>query len=698
MQPAGTLALQQADLAWLRAGETMVLTRNVTDESGRSAGLLGAIFRLDDIRRLVRPAWIAPSVATALLAQDGTTLLRTDPSPAPLPDAPAGALFPADLLPRLMLAIDRLTGRPATLAATAEVHSIRATVQTSLAAEAALSAAWSDPSAATPGLLLAGGLALCALLMVIPAGRRRGAAVAAGEPAEAELVVLRERLAAAASDRDRVLAAVGHDVRTPMNSILGICALLVEEGHLAPDQHVWIGRIEASCEALLAMLNGLLEIASGAGNAELRPAEVDVAALVDEVAGVLAPQAHDKGLQIVTRFDDAVHGVWMVDPTRLRQVLFNLASNAIKYTSAGSVELRASAVTDADGRASVRLAVSDTGCGIAREDRGRIFERFMRGGGADAAGGREGLGLGLALCRENAALMGGSLTLDSTVGVGSEFTFEFPAERPGPDRHAAPYSGRTALVVGFDAAQASRLASHLARIGLAVETAEDGFVAIGLAERMASRCGALDAVVVHADMTGLSADAFFSRLRSTAYGHRSSIVAVGTPVSGAPMADAILPGNADGRQVATTVATFRRRAKNYHYQFVFARNAGHTDRAVPQPFEVVGRVCCFARCGRRSWQRRLVVIVFRGEHLRHVLVGDDPAHDVVHGVGTVIVLVTDFEPEANGLGGAAGDQRFSCTMCCASLVIVLTYSGTYVTSNGRTMTRLRTARGDSMKR
>jgi signal transduction histidine kinase/CheY-like chemotaxis protein len=556
-QPAGILALQHVDPAWLRAGETVVLTRNVTDESGRSAGLLGAIFRLDDIRLLVRPGWMAPAIATSLVAQDGATLLAPDPAPDPAPTPPEAAVPGADLLPRLMLAIDRLSGRPATLAAAAEVPSIRATVQTSLATDAVLRAAWSGPAAARPGFVLLGGLGLCLLLAAIPAGRRPDAA--ADEPdsgaAAAELAALREQLAAAASDRDRVLAAVGHDVRTPMNSILGICALLLEEGNLAPDQHVWIGRIEASCEALLAMLNGLLEIASGAGNAGLRPAEVDVAALVDEVAGVLAPQAHDKGLRIGTRFDDAVHGHWMADPTRLRQVLFNLASNAIKYTAAGTVEIRASAVTDADGRTAIRLVVSDTGCGIAREDRSRIFERFMRGGG-DAADGREGLGLGLALCRENAALMGGSLTLDSTVGVGSEFSFEFLAERPAPGRQSAPYTGRTALVVGFDAAQARRLAGHLERIGLAVETAEDGFLAIGLAERMASRSGALDAVVVHGGMTGLPAEAFFARLRSTAYGRRSAIVAVGTPGDGAAMADAVLPPAADGRQVATTVATF----------------------------------------------------------------------------------------------------------------------------------------------
>ena len=452
----------------------------------------------------------------------------------------------SDVLPRLLLALDRLTGRPTTLVASAEVPSIRATVQTSLPSDIAIRATWSDPSAACRGSSLSvrwsacfswqsslaaesvvtfldcgglwGGLdlrsgrpgqahihrwvrarAICrglgkpfidvlegaagendlackciastikarvrldALdirvraaeggdhihrlsLAPMPSGGVRGTARdvsesvgsrVRAEAAEGEAATLREQVEAVASDRDGVLAAVGHDVRTPMNSILGICALLLEEGDLEDTQLTWIERIDASCEALLAMLNGLLEMASGAGSVELQPAEVDVAGLVDEVCGVLAPQAHDKGLQISTRFDDAVHGCWMADPTRLRQVLFNLASNAIKYTSSGSVEIRASAITDADARTSIRLTVSDTGSGIAHGDRSLIFERFKRGGG-EASEGREGSELGLALCRENAALMGGSLTVESTVGVGSEFTFEFPAGRPGPERQSSP--------------------------------------------------------------------------------------------------------------------------------------------------------------------------------------------------------------------------------------------------------------------
>ncbi len=661
-QQAGALALQRVDPSWLRAGSTAVVTRNVLDDSGHSVGLVGAIFRLEDLRGLVRPGWISSAMSSGLIAPDGSVLIQTDASPA---EVPRDGLLASDLFPRLLLAFDRLTGKPATLTAAAEVPSIRAAVRTSLASDVDIRAAWSDPSAARLGIFLVASAAVCLLLMALPTGRKSGhvtpsvavygadwsfdlddqgrlistagfapdlicrglgqpfidvlgqtagesdpacrriaaslkararldaldiqvgtagsgdlmhrlslaplpsggfrgtardvsEAVASGsraDMAEADAALLREQVKAVATDRDRVLAAVGHDVRTPMNSILGISALLLEEGGLEAAQRSWIERIGASCEALLAMLNGLLEVASGVGGADLQPAEVDVVGFVDEVSDVLAPQAHDKGLDIRTRFDDAVHGRWMVDPTRLRQVLFNLATNAIKYTGSGSVEIRASAITDADGRTSIRLVVSDTGPGIVPEDRPLIFERFRRGRG-EVSEGQEGLGLGLALCRENAALMGGSLTVESTVGVGSEFTFEFPAERPAPKWQGAPYAGRTALIVGFDEVAGRRLASHLTRMGVAVEMAEDGFLAIGLAERMASRCGAVDAVVVNAEITGMPPEALFTRLRTTAYGRRSAIVVLGTLVNGASMADAILPPTADGRQVASTVATF----------------------------------------------------------------------------------------------------------------------------------------------
>jgi signal transduction histidine kinase/DNA-binding response OmpR family regulator len=358
-----------------------------------------------------------------------------------------------------------------------------------------------------------------------------------------------EEAATVARDRDRVLVALGHDVRTPMNSIMGICSLLLDS-ELEHEQRIWLERIMASCEALLAMLNGLLEIASGeVGGAGLQIDEMDVIGLVQEVTGTLQPQARDKGLELKTRYDDLLRGHWLVDPTRVRQVLFNLVGNAIKFTASGHVEVRASAVTDAKGATSIKLAVSDTGPGIAADDRVSIFERFKRGRGQENTG-HEGLGLGLALCQENAALMGGALTVESALGVGSEFTFEFPAERVSRTLRNQRFAGRTALLVGDEDARAHTIASQLSDAGMTVETAPDGYLGMALAERIEAQRGALDLVVVQGKLMGMSAEVFVIRLRDTAFGQLAVLIWLGDGGEKAQV-DAIVPLPADPYQVAS---------------------------------------------------------------------------------------------------------------------------------------------------
>lgn len=358
-----------------------------------------------------------------------------------------------------------------------------------------------------------------------------------------------EEASTVAHDRDRVLAALGHDVRTPMNSIMGICSLLLDS-ELEHEQRIWLERIRASCEALLAMLNGLLEIASGeGGGAGLQIDEVDVIALVQEVTDTLQPQARDKGLELKTRYDDLLRGQWTTDPTRLRQVLFNLVGNAIKFTASGHVEVRASTVTDEGGATLIKLAVSDTGPGIAPEDRSRIFERFKRGREHESSG-HAGLGLGLALCHENAVLMGGSLTVESALGVGSEFTFEFPAERLAGAMRNQRLAGRTALLVGDEDAKARTIAGQLGDAGVMVETAPDGYLGLALAERIEAQRGALDLVIVQGKLIGMPAEVFVLRLRDTAFGRRAVMIWLG---DGGEMVkvDAVVPAPGDPYQVAS---------------------------------------------------------------------------------------------------------------------------------------------------
>src|SRR6185437_3191950 len=335
------------------------------------------------------------------------------------------------------------------------------------------------------------------------------------ETAESEVEELRRSVTAITGGRDRVLAAIGHDVRTPINSILGISALLMD-GDLDDTQRKWLQRIRASCEVLLAMLNGMLEIAAAqVDGAEIHLEPVNVAILIEEVGEVFRPHAHDKGLDLKVAVEDGVLGVWRTDPTRLRQVLFNLAGNAIKYTTHGSVEIRALTVDDSSGRKILQLRVSDTGHGIAEYEKELIFEQFRRGR-EEVSRGQEGLGLGLALCRDIAALLGGNLSFESTLSVGSVFTFEMPIECVEDlGRSASPLLGRTALVIGLSEGVRRRVASYLEHLGFGVETAADGFIAIGLAERTAFQHGTLDLVVVDAALTGgLSADGLLTRLRA----------------------------------------------------------------------------------------------------------------------------------------------------------------------------------------
>ncbi len=393
--------------------------------------------------------------------------------------------------------------------------------------------------------LLLGGIAV--------AGRRRGLAGLGGKE-----TVLRERLAALEGERDRVLAAIGHDVRTPINSILGICALLMD-GDLDDAQRKWLRHIRASCETLLAMLNGMLEIAAArVDGAEIHRESVDVARLVEEVGEVLRPQAHDKGLDLHVAVEESALGVWNTDQTRLRQVLFNLAGNAVKYTAQGSVEIRVR-VSQGEGGERLCLRVTDTGPGVAADEKEIIFEQFRRGR-AEVSGGQEGLGLGLALCREIAALMGGSLSVNDRPSVGSVFTFEIPVERVlTAVRGGIPLSGRTALVVGLPEGLRRRVALHLESVGFVVETAADGFLALGLAERAAHQHGALDMVVIDGALTWLPADAMVMRLRANRLFERTRTVLVANDPPAGPVearADATLPHPVETADLDRVVAEF----------------------------------------------------------------------------------------------------------------------------------------------
>jgi signal transduction histidine kinase/FixJ family two-component response regulator len=225
----------------------------------------------------------------------------------------------------------------------------------------------------------------------------------------------------AMSERSRFFASLSHELRTPINAVIGYNHLLQEEifGELSDRQQEAISKANRSAQHLLELVDDILDISKiEAGKLEIAVEEVNLAALIRDTATSVRIQAREKGLDLEVETPDEVRAV--TDPARVRQVVLNLLSNAVKFTAEGSVTLR----LDADGDGSVRLAVRDTGPGIAAEDLDRIFDEFEQA----STGGETGTGLGLAISRRLAELLGGSLEVQSEPGTGSTFTLHLPRE------------------------------------------------------------------------------------------------------------------------------------------------------------------------------------------------------------------------------------------------------------------------------
>lgn len=253
-----------------------------------------------------------------------------------------------------------------------------------------------------------------------------------------ELIQLRQttesalqRARAAHQAQSHFLANVGHEVRTPLNAILGVADLALEQTDLAPDMQQRFSRIRDAGQSLLHLLNDLLDTARlEAGKVELKPTEFALDQLLERVGRWHADTARHKGLDWQLALDPGVRIAVRGDPVRLQQALGNLLSNAVRFTHRGKIEVyaRPLLLPQPDGRSWFEIGVTDTGPGIPRDQQDNIFEPFIQG---DSSAERRhgGTGLGLAIVRQLMELMQGEVRLDSTPGQGSCFRLRLPLDR-----------------------------------------------------------------------------------------------------------------------------------------------------------------------------------------------------------------------------------------------------------------------------
>jgi two-component system, NarL family, sensor histidine kinase EvgS len=236
-----------------------------------------------------------------------------------------------------------------------------------------------------------------------------------------ELARARDIAEAASRAKDNFLAMMSHEIRTPMNGVLGLVEVL-ENTPLNPDQSQMLGMIQDSASALLQILDDLLDYSKiEAGRLAIESTSIDLREMVDSAVGLLAGRAHEKGLRVRVDVAPEVAASVRGDSVRLRQILFNLMSNAIKFTIKGEVALHVRTVEPRGADQVIELCVKDTGIGIAPEAQQSLFEPFVQ---AETSTTRRfgGTGLGLTICNRLVELMGGTMSLESAVGVGTAMT------------------------------------------------------------------------------------------------------------------------------------------------------------------------------------------------------------------------------------------------------------------------------------